>query len=347
MAPRLTSSSARTSTASFPPDCASSIPPTSTSGSVGRTLVYGPSDLAAVHKVQDGYKLVPLKAFEHVGLTLHATAAQANHHHTHRGHRPDRARVLRRARHRDGTEPTARARSRDPARAEDRRDRARPAPLDRAPARPLLAGLEAAAADGPAKIFAIRAGLVLASEPKHDGWYVAPGRHRQLRHRLRPARSRRRLRHRGEHPGRGASTRSAASTTPARLLNGADKYVIHIPAGDLPARPRTTGRSPPTTRICTWCQPDQPLCNQPVHPRREVQHRRLAGHLRAGVHTGWARVELAAQSVLRTVRGHPPDVRAQGQRAGRHLQLPADHEGGMTPGPPPPTSSGSRSGGGR
>jgi hypothetical protein len=34
----------------------------------GRTLVYGPSDLAAVHKVQDGYKLVPLKAFEHVGL---------------------------------------------------------------------------------------------------------------------------------------------------------------------------------------------------------------------------------------------------------------------------------------
>lgn len=37
-----------------------------------------------------------------------------------------------------------------------------------------LAGLQAAAANGPAKIVAIRASIVLASAPKHNGWYVAP-----------------------------------------------------------------------------------------------------------------------------------------------------------------------------
>ena len=39
---------------------------------VGRTQVSGPSDLAAVHKIQDGYKLVPLPAFTRVGLAYRA-----------------------------------------------------------------------------------------------------------------------------------------------------------------------------------------------------------------------------------------------------------------------------------
>jgi hypothetical protein len=34
----------------------------------GRTLVYGKSDLTAAHRVQDGYKAIPLRAFERVGL---------------------------------------------------------------------------------------------------------------------------------------------------------------------------------------------------------------------------------------------------------------------------------------
>ena len=34
----------------------------------GRTLVYGKTDLAQAHKIQDGYKVLPLNAFERVGL---------------------------------------------------------------------------------------------------------------------------------------------------------------------------------------------------------------------------------------------------------------------------------------
>lgn len=34
----------------------------------GRTLVYGKHDLPEAHKIQDGYKVIPLKAFERVGL---------------------------------------------------------------------------------------------------------------------------------------------------------------------------------------------------------------------------------------------------------------------------------------
>lgn len=34
----------------------------------GRTLVYGPGDLPEVHRIQQGYKLVPLSAYERVGM---------------------------------------------------------------------------------------------------------------------------------------------------------------------------------------------------------------------------------------------------------------------------------------
>lgn len=35
----------------------------------GRTLVYGPGDLTEVHRIQQGYKLVPLSAYQRVGLS--------------------------------------------------------------------------------------------------------------------------------------------------------------------------------------------------------------------------------------------------------------------------------------
>ncbi len=38
---------------------------------VGRTLVNGPSDLPAVHRVQDGYKLIPLAKYKRFGLSWH------------------------------------------------------------------------------------------------------------------------------------------------------------------------------------------------------------------------------------------------------------------------------------
>jgi hypothetical protein len=199
----------------------------------GRTLVYGPSDLPAVHKIQAGYKLVPLKAFEHVGLR----------------YTPRRPKRIITA-HTEATVPTglaffdalgtAMAQNPPPARDAAILRELKTVGIgpglqpstEHLPAQ-VLAGLQAAAANGPAKILAIRAGLVLASAPKHDGWYVAPpdignfGTDYDLRAVV--------------------AVYGIAANTPAEalypvgsfddtghLLNGANRYVIHIPAGDLP-----------------------------------------------------------------------------------------------------------------
>jgi hypothetical protein len=37
----------------------------------GRTLVYGPSDLPEVHRIQNGYRLIPLASYERAGLRWH------------------------------------------------------------------------------------------------------------------------------------------------------------------------------------------------------------------------------------------------------------------------------------
>ena len=75
----------------------------------GRTQVYRPSDIPAVHKIQAKYKLIPLKAYEKVGLNYTRAEAAQGHQDAHRRDRPDRARVLRRARYRTRAEPAASA----------------------------------------------------------------------------------------------------------------------------------------------------------------------------------------------------------------------------------------------
>ncbi len=200
---------------------------------VGRTLVYGPSGLPAAHKVQDGYKLLPLRAFEHVGL----------------GYKPPRpSKIVKH--HRTAKLPTGlaffdalgTALAQNPPPARDHAILGELAKVGVGPglhpstehlSAATIAGLKAAAADGSAKIFALRTGIVLPSEMKHDGWYVAPSDIGRF--------------------GTDYSLRAVvavyglAANIPAEamypvgsfdnhgaLLDGANRYVIHIPRGDFP-----------------------------------------------------------------------------------------------------------------
>jgi hypothetical protein len=199
----------------------------------GRTLVYGPSDLAATHKVQDGYKLIPLKAFAKAGLAYRAP-------------RPKKIVTT----HTSATLPsglaffdalgTALAENPPPA-----RDHAILAELRTAGIGPglhpsqehlpaaVVAGLQAAVAGGPAKVFAIRSSIVLSSEVRHHGWYVAPsdignfGTDYNLRAVVAVYGIAANLPVEAMYPV-GSFDNTGA------LLNGADKYLIHIPARDLP-----------------------------------------------------------------------------------------------------------------
>ena len=93
---------------------------------VGRTLVRGAADLPAVHRVQDGFALIPLAALAGPRLGLARTAARARDQSPpSRGRAPGRG-LLRRAWHRSGREPSAvprRRRAAGPA-----PDRGRPGP---------------------------------------------------------------------------------------------------------------------------------------------------------------------------------------------------------------------------
>ena len=96
-----------------------------------------------------------------------------------------------------------------------------------------LAGLQAAAAAGPAKIISLRTGLVLASAPKHNGWYVLPsdvgafGTDYALRAVVAVYGIAANLPVEAMYP-------VGAFDSTNTLLNGADQYVIHFAAGQLP-----------------------------------------------------------------------------------------------------------------
>jgi hypothetical protein len=137
----------------------------------GRTLVYGKSDLVAAHRVQDGYKAIPLGAFERVGL----------------GYRPAKPKTV-------ITKPTdpgipaglafydtlGDALSKYPAPARDHAILAEMATAGIGPGRhpsgeglpaTTLAGLTAAANDGPDHVFALRVQFASAGAAKRNGWF--------------------------------------------------------------------------------------------------------------------------------------------------------------------------------
>jgi hypothetical protein len=137
----------------------------------GRTLVYGKDDLAAAHHIQDGYKAIPLGAFERVGL----------------GYQPPKPKKI-------ITTPTdpgiptglafydklGDALAKYPAPGRDAAILAEMAtagigagrhPSGEGLSAATLAGLTAAADGGPAHVFALRVQFATAGAARHNGWF--------------------------------------------------------------------------------------------------------------------------------------------------------------------------------
>jgi hypothetical protein len=199
----------------------------------GRTLVYGQSDLPAAHKIQDGYKVIPLAAFERIGLAYKPP-------------RPDRIITT-------PTIPTlptglnfydalgdALAKYAPPARDRAILDEMATAGIgpgmhpstENLPA-DTVAGMTAAADAGPSHVFALRVQIAQAGAKTHNGWFqTLPdtgnwGTDYAYRAVVavygicanRPVEA---------TYGVGVLDNTGA------VLNGSDSYRIHIPAGDLP-----------------------------------------------------------------------------------------------------------------
>jgi hypothetical protein len=200
---------------------------------VGRTLVNGPSDLPAVHKVQNGYKLIPLKGFERVGLSWKPA-------------RPSKIVTT----HRTATVPTGldyfdalgTALAQNPPPARDAGILRELATVGIGPGRhpssehlspAVLAGLQASAAGGPGKIAALRAGLSVSAAAKNDGWVVIPkdigafGTDYNTRGIVAVYGLA------GNRPAEAMYPVGAFDNTGA-LLSGAHRYVVHFAAGQLP-----------------------------------------------------------------------------------------------------------------
>jgi hypothetical protein len=137
----------------------------------GRTLVYGKRDLPEAHKIQDGYKVVPLRAFERVGLAYEP---------------PKPRRVLTTPRIPKIPSGVAFYDALGSALADNpppARDHAILAEMATAGVGPglhpsaenlsssTLAGLTAAADNGPAKVLSIRLATATAGAKKRNGWF--------------------------------------------------------------------------------------------------------------------------------------------------------------------------------
>ena len=199
----------------------------------GRTLVYGKSDLPEAHKIQDGYKAIPLHAFERVGLA----------------YQPPKPRKV-------VTNPTDRgtptglafydalgdALAKYPPPARDHAILAEMASAGIGPGRhpssenlpsDTAAGLTAAADNGPAHVFALRVQFASQGAAKHNGWFqTLPdtgswGTDYAYRAVVavygicanRPVEA-----------TYGVGVQDSTGT----LLNGSHSYRIHFPAGNLP-----------------------------------------------------------------------------------------------------------------
>jgi hypothetical protein len=200
---------------------------------VGRTLVYGAADLSTVHKIQDGYRLIPLAQFRRHGLSW-------------RQPRPQRIVTT----HRAAKEPAGvaffdalgDALAHNPPPARDAPILRELASVGIGPGRhpssehldsATLSALSHAVAAGPQQITALRTSVAASSVVANGGWFVPPadiadyGTDYKLRGVValfgiaanRPA----------------EAMYIVGATDPTRaFLNGAHKYVIHFAAGHLP-----------------------------------------------------------------------------------------------------------------
>lgn len=200
---------------------------------VGRTLVYGRADLPEVHRIQNGYRLIPLSQYLRRGL----------------GWRPARPRRII-TRHTTYKIPTGlaffdqlgAALAHNPP---PRRDAAvlrelrtmgigpglHPSREHLSPA--VRAGLKDAVAQGPAQVFRLRESLAVQSIIAHDGWFVPPANTGAYRddYSLRAVIAVYGLA--ANRPAEAMYIVGAADRT-RTLLNGAHNYVVHFPSGHLP-----------------------------------------------------------------------------------------------------------------
>jgi hypothetical protein len=199
---------------------------------VGRTLVYGPGDLPAVHRIQDGYRLIPLAGYEQRGLAWH----------------PPRPRRIVRT-HTAVSEPTGlkffdqlgTALAENPPPRRDARVLRELRQVGIGPGLqpsrehlsvPVLDGLREAVAHGPATVFALRTTIATKSVIAHAGWFVPPFengafgtdyRYRAVVALYGIAANR---------PKEALYIIGVASGL--QLLSGQNDYVLHFPAGQLP-----------------------------------------------------------------------------------------------------------------
>jgi hypothetical protein len=200
---------------------------------VGRTLAGGPSDLPAVHKVQDHYKLIPLADFVKHGLRWNPP-------------RPNQIITT----HTAFTEPkgvaffdqlgTALAQNPPPKRDDPILRELRQVgvgvglhPSQEHLSADVLAGLAAAADNGYNDVFTLRTGIAAASVAKHNGWFVPPfingafGTNYDYRAVVALF---------GIAANRPQEALYIIGVTSAGsgFLNGAHDYLLHFPAGQLP-----------------------------------------------------------------------------------------------------------------
>ncbi|HEY2437259.1 MAG TPA: DUF1254 domain-containing protein [Solirubrobacteraceae bacterium] len=200
---------------------------------VGRTLVDGPSDLAAAHRVQDGYRLIPLADYRRGGLRW----------------RPSRPkRIVTKPSHL--TEPTGlaffdqlgTALAKNPPPARDRAILAELRTVGLGPglhpssehlSAPVIAGLTAAANDGAAHVAALKLSIAAGSARAHDGWFVPPADTGDYGtdYAFRAVVALNGIA--ANRPVEAMYIIGVTDSTHA-LLNGADDYAIHFPAGELP-----------------------------------------------------------------------------------------------------------------
>jgi hypothetical protein len=200
---------------------------------VGRTLVFGPADLPAVHRVQDGYRLLPLSKYLRYGPSWQA---------------PRPHRII--TRHHTYTEPTGlaffdrlgRYLAQNPP---PRRDAAILAELKRVGIGPglqpsrehlsqkVLAGLRAAVAGGHDHVFALRVSIATPSILSTGGWFVPPNDtgHYGTDYKFRAV-----VAIYGIAANRPAEAMYivGAADQQHQLLDGSRRYLIHFTAGQLP-----------------------------------------------------------------------------------------------------------------
>jgi hypothetical protein len=203
---------------------------------VGRTLVLGQSDLPAVHKVQNGYKLLPLTDYVRHGLDW----SPPHPKHVVKTPKPV-------------VEPTglkffdalgdALAASPPPARDASILKELKTVgigpgmhPSSEHLSSAVIAGLTAAVAGGPADVVGLKVQVAAASAAANNGWFVPPtnigdyGTDYDLRAVVALN---------GIAANRPAEAMyivaiEGTDNSKPSLLNGADDYVIHFPAGQLP-----------------------------------------------------------------------------------------------------------------